>query len=264
MDRSWEEIFSFLSSNPLSLFNMSEMDEKIHTEANKAEVEEHHDTAVEHTEDSAFGPAPTDEDWKALREVADTIPKSAFLVILIEFCERFTYYGLSGPFQNYIQNPAPDSCKYNLIISQLSSLSYSYSLLFPTRSRCSTWCSWPRSANRYCSLHFLSILVLYYSHSRSYHCWSVSWKVPNYSRVRKHLLYWFNYYHRHIHSIRHRKWSRIPWFCCWYYHCRTWHWWYQVQCVPTCCWTIQVQQAIHQDFEIWWTCHCHSSSNVCI
>jgi hypothetical protein len=111
---------------------MSEMDEKIQTEATKAEVEDHHDPAVEHTEDTAFGPAPTDEDWKALREVADTIPKSAFLVILIEFCERFTYYGLSGPFQNYIQNPAPDSCKYNLIISQqLSSLSYSYSLLFP-------------------------------------------------------------------------------------------------------------------------------------
>lgn len=49
---------------------------------------------------------PTDEDWKTLREVADVIPKSAYLVILIEFCERFTYYGLTGPFQNYIQNPA--------------------------------------------------------------------------------------------------------------------------------------------------------------
>ncbi|CAO3589165.1 unnamed protein product [Absidia cylindrospora] len=54
-------------------------------------------------------PEPTEEDWKNLPEVADTLPKSAFLIILIEFCERFTFYGLSGPFQNYIQQPSPAS-----------------------------------------------------------------------------------------------------------------------------------------------------------
>ncbi|KAI9486125.1 MAG: POT family-domain-containing protein [Benjaminiella poitrasii] len=52
---------------------------------------------------------PTEEDWKTLRQVADRVPASAYLVIVIEFCERFTYYGLTGPFQNYIQNPAPPS-----------------------------------------------------------------------------------------------------------------------------------------------------------
>lgn len=52
-------------------------------------------------------PEPTEQDWAELRETADTIPKAALLVILIEFCERFTYYGLSGPFQNYIQFPDP-------------------------------------------------------------------------------------------------------------------------------------------------------------
>ncbi|KAI9364318.1 POT family-domain-containing protein [Pilaira anomala] len=52
---------------------------------------------------------PTEEDWANLKEMADDIPKAAYLVILIEFCERFTYYGLTGPFQNYIQNPAPES-----------------------------------------------------------------------------------------------------------------------------------------------------------
>ncbi|KAG0782805.1 hypothetical protein G6F16_009871 [Rhizopus arrhizus] len=62
-----------------------------------------HETSIEHY------PEPTAEDWKNLPEVSDSIPKAAFLVILIEFCERFTYYGLSGPFQNYIQNPAPAS-----------------------------------------------------------------------------------------------------------------------------------------------------------
>jgi hypothetical protein len=54
---------------------------------------------------------PTEEDWANLREISDKIPKAAYLVILVEFCERFTFYGLTGPFQNYIQNPAPESCK---------------------------------------------------------------------------------------------------------------------------------------------------------
>jgi POT family proton-dependent oligopeptide transporter len=54
-------------------------------------------------------PEPTEQDWAELRETADTIPKAALLVILIEFCERFTYYGLSGPFQNYVQFPDPPS-----------------------------------------------------------------------------------------------------------------------------------------------------------
>ncbi|KAI9305055.1 POT family-domain-containing protein [Cunninghamella echinulata] len=50
---------------------------------------------------------PTEEEWKTLLETSDSIPKSAYLVILVEFCERFTYYGLTGPFQNYIQFPDP-------------------------------------------------------------------------------------------------------------------------------------------------------------
>lgn len=48
---------------------------------------------------------PTEEEKATLRIVSDKIPWAAFLVAVIELCERFTYYGLSGPFQNYIQNP---------------------------------------------------------------------------------------------------------------------------------------------------------------
>lgn len=86
------------------------MDEKekqditIHENEVEYEVSEHGEVRVE----------PTEEDWKNLREVADKIPKAAYLVILLEFCERFTYYGLTGPFQNYIQHPAPESCKLSL------------------------------------------------------------------------------------------------------------------------------------------------------
>ncbi|SAM07058.1 hypothetical protein [Absidia glauca] len=69
----------------------------------------HVNTETEIYDHQAEHAEPTDEDWKTLREVADTIPKSAYLVVLIELCERFTYYGLTGPFQNYIQNPASGS-----------------------------------------------------------------------------------------------------------------------------------------------------------
>lgn len=45
-------------------------------------------------------PEPTEEDWRTLREVADDIPKAAYLVILVEFCERFTYYGKTVVYTN--------------------------------------------------------------------------------------------------------------------------------------------------------------------
>lgn len=51
---------------------------------------------------------PTEEERATLRLVADKLPWSTFLVAMIELCERFTYYGLSGPFQNYIQNEYND------------------------------------------------------------------------------------------------------------------------------------------------------------
>lgn len=52
---------------------------------------------------SSEGDEPTGEELATLRKVADHLPWSAFIVALVELCERFTYYGLSGPFQNYIQ-----------------------------------------------------------------------------------------------------------------------------------------------------------------
>lgn len=54
---------------------------------------------------TADGDEPTDEEKQNLRKVPDKLPWAAFLVCIIELCERFTYYGLSGPFQNYISNP---------------------------------------------------------------------------------------------------------------------------------------------------------------
>ncbi|KAF3931142.1 hypothetical protein ABW20_dc0109603 [Dactylellina cionopaga] len=38
---------------------------------------------------------------KHLRRVSDDLPWAVFLVAMVELCERFAYYGLSGPFNNY-------------------------------------------------------------------------------------------------------------------------------------------------------------------
>ncbi|ORY01038.1 helicase C-terminal domain-domain-containing protein [Clohesyomyces aquaticus] len=69
-------------------------------------------TTVAQTEDStaeltAHGKeveSPTPDELATLRRVADKLPWTAFLVAIVELCERFAYYGLSGPFQNYMSN----------------------------------------------------------------------------------------------------------------------------------------------------------------
>ena len=48
---------------------------------------------------------PTEEELSTMNRVGDRIPIAAAFVVVTEFCERFTYYGVSGIFQNYMQNP---------------------------------------------------------------------------------------------------------------------------------------------------------------
>ena len=50
---------------------------------------------------------PTVEELSTLEHVSDKIPWAVWLIVICEFCERFAFFGLSGPFQNYIQYPAP-------------------------------------------------------------------------------------------------------------------------------------------------------------
>lgn len=51
---------------------------------------------------------PTSVELQTLRRVPDKIPLAAFSIVIVELCERFAFYGLSGPFQNYLQNPLPE------------------------------------------------------------------------------------------------------------------------------------------------------------
>ncbi|KAI8300828.1 putative peptide transporter ptr2 [Colletotrichum sp. SAR11_240] len=49
------------------------------------------------------------EQWAGLRRVPDKLPTVALLILVVELGERFTYFGLSGPIQNYINNPYDSS-----------------------------------------------------------------------------------------------------------------------------------------------------------
>ena len=48
---------------------------------------------------------PTDSELLEYEHVSESIPLSVWLIVICELCERFSYYGLSGPFQNYIEHP---------------------------------------------------------------------------------------------------------------------------------------------------------------
>lgn len=62
----------------------------------------------EKTSDQPSLVEPTEEELLTLPRVSDKIPFSAFLIIVIELCERFSFYGLTNPFQNYMQYKPTD------------------------------------------------------------------------------------------------------------------------------------------------------------
>ncbi|KAJ7150122.1 peptide transporter PTR2A [Mycena crocata] len=50
---------------------------------------------------------PTDEERTTLRRVPDAVPWSAYLIAIVELAERFSFYGSSVVFTNFIQQPLP-------------------------------------------------------------------------------------------------------------------------------------------------------------
>ncbi|CAF0828101.1 unnamed protein product [Rotaria sordida] len=49
---------------------------------------------------------PTEDELATLEHVSESIPIGAWLIVFCELCERFAFYGLAAPFQNYIEHPA--------------------------------------------------------------------------------------------------------------------------------------------------------------
>ncbi|KAF8066511.1 peptide transporter PTR2A [Lyophyllum atratum] len=51
---------------------------------------------------------PTEEERQTLRRVADKIPWNAYLIAFVELAERFSFYGSSVVFTNFIQQKLPE------------------------------------------------------------------------------------------------------------------------------------------------------------
>ncbi|KII83949.1 hypothetical protein PLICRDRAFT_432976 [Plicaturopsis crispa FD-325 SS-3] len=51
---------------------------------------------------------PTDEELATLRKVPGKVPATAYLLCIVEFAERASYYGCSQVFSNFIQFPLPE------------------------------------------------------------------------------------------------------------------------------------------------------------
>ncbi|KAJ5609856.1 oligopeptide transporter [Penicillium herquei] len=64
---------------------------------------------------------PTEEELMTLRRVADSLPWAAYNVAFVELCERFSYYGTSAVFVNFIQRPLPKGSKTGSLPSHSTS-----------------------------------------------------------------------------------------------------------------------------------------------
>ncbi|KAJ7684421.1 PTR2-domain-containing protein [Mycena polygramma] len=65
-------------------------------------------SSTEHdVSEDGIGRLPTEEERETLRFVPGKIPWAAYLICLVEFAERASYYGCTGVFANYIQRPLP-------------------------------------------------------------------------------------------------------------------------------------------------------------
>jgi POT family proton-dependent oligopeptide transporter len=50
---------------------------------------------------------PSEEEMHTLRRITDSIPMAAWAVVFVEFAERFSWNGTTGPMVNYVQQPLP-------------------------------------------------------------------------------------------------------------------------------------------------------------
>ncbi|KAL3494429.1 POT family-domain-containing protein [Aspergillus germanicus] len=51
---------------------------------------------------------PTAEDFNTLHRISGKVPWTAYTIAFVELCERFSYYGTTAVFTNFIQQPLPD------------------------------------------------------------------------------------------------------------------------------------------------------------
>jgi len=89
-------------------------------QAKKNSVPPHYDSAEDSQPDTLVGPNgeqyPTDEEARTLRRVCGKIPWVAWTIAFIELCERFSYYGTTAVFVNFIQQDLPEGSNTGAIV----------------------------------------------------------------------------------------------------------------------------------------------------
>lgn len=87
-------------------------------------------TGTSSDQNSSYDPSrpfPTEEEWATLPRVAGTIPWTAWTVAIVEFMERFSYYGTSAVCTCHPKLAYYTSCCRHhplLVISPTVSLTY--------------------------------------------------------------------------------------------------------------------------------------------
>ena len=66
-----------------------------------------HDVAST-TDDEDWPDKPTEEELRTLRRVSGKIKWSMWTIAFVELCERFSYYGSSVLYTNFVNHPLPD------------------------------------------------------------------------------------------------------------------------------------------------------------
>ncbi|KAH9919971.1 oligopeptide transporter [Epithele typhae] len=65
---------------------------------------------------------PTEEEKLTLRRVSDTLPWSAYLIATCELAERFSYYGCTVVYTNFLQQPLPKGSTTGASLDQAGAL----------------------------------------------------------------------------------------------------------------------------------------------
>ena len=57
--------------------------------------------------DETYEGKPTEHERTTLRRVAGSLPPVAYMICIVEFCERASYYGVQPLISNYVNRPLP-------------------------------------------------------------------------------------------------------------------------------------------------------------
>ncbi|CCE66166.1 hypothetical protein TPHA_0O02000 [Tetrapisispora phaffii CBS 4417] len=107
------------------------IDDKVENDTNEEELDEFavDDEADPYNDEWGYV-EPTEEEMATLKHVAGHIPYRCWLIAVVELSERFSYYGLSAPFQNYMANGPNDTPKGILQLNTNGATGLSYFFQF--------------------------------------------------------------------------------------------------------------------------------------